>query len=83
MPLQCNIINLKSFLQYISRFVIVGCRKIKKSKKATTVGVSKSQGTQNLETVSGMFSTERVVRQKALLECSCSGNMIKIVKTNI
>ena len=41
--------------------------KIKKSKKATTAGVSKSQGTQNLETVSEMCSTERAIRQKALL----------------
>ena len=32
-PLQCNIINLKSFLQYVSTFVNVRCRQIKKLKK--------------------------------------------------
>ena len=80
-PLQCNIINLKSFLQYVSTFVIVGCRQIKKLKKKTTrVGVSKSQETQNTETATEICSIERVVWQKALLESSSSGNAVKITK---
>ena len=37
-PLQCNITNFRSFLQYSSTLVILGCRQIKKLKKATRVG---------------------------------------------